>query len=398
MPFLGENLSIAGLDISDKSLKIAQVIPGRRTDLMYSWGSISVPDGVIENGEIVEQDKLLDIFNKMIDTKVYGKISSKFISASLPETKTFLKVLDLSILNTDETKELSDDEKINFSLEKELPKEFPFPIDDIMYDYKIISHKKSSVNVLVGAIEKNIVYNYIEFLERTGFVPVNLEIEAQSLVRFLIPENETVSINNNFSFSSKNKFKFLSNINIDFLTKKKSKKTIPESIKVIVDLGENRTGVIIFHEGVIKFTRSLEYSGIELTQKIADFMKLDFNKAEKAKILCGLDPKKCKGKVRKAIIGTIKDIAKDIQDTVDYYVSIAGIDDVGKKNISIILTGGGSGMINIDKELEKELRHQTKIGKISRKISFKDKKKEFNIKQYNSYSTAIGLSLKRLYD
>ncbi len=401
MMFLEENLSITGLDISERSLKIAQTIPGKKSVYLSCWGKINIPEGVIEKGEIVDQDKLLSLFNKLIKDKITGKLTSRFISACLPETKTFLKVLNIEMVANEHTKGMSDEEKMDYMVEQELPKEFPFPIEEIMYDYKIVSRTGNKIDVLVGAVEKSIVLSYINFLKQTGFTPVALEIEAQSLVRSLIPEYEYVEVKKGVSISNKKKLRWdfvskLSNIRLAKPQKNKIKDN-KNKIIVIVDLGESRTGVVIFHNGIIKFTRSLDYSGIEITQRIADVMKLSFNKAEKAKIICGLDQKKCKGEVRKAVLDIITDLAKEIKNTIEYYIQTVNF--TGKNDdVSILLTGGGAGMVGIDKELAEILEYKIMLGKPSRIIISKNKKKVFTTGQYNSYSTAIGLSLRKLYE
>ncbi len=401
MMFLEENLSIAGLDISERSLKIAQTISRKKSVHLSCWGKINIPEGVIDRGEIVDQDKLLNLFNKLIKDKISGKLTSKFISACLPETKTFLKVLSIEMVSNEHTKGMSDEEKMDYMVEQELPKEFPFPIEEIIYDYKIVSRTGNKADVLVGAVEKSIVLSYINFLKQTEFTPVALEIEAQSLIRFLISEDEYMVMGKDINILNKKKSKwnFLAKLgNINLVKPKTIKiKNNKNKIIVIVDLGESRTGVVIFHNGIIKFTRSLDYSGIEITQRIADVMKLNFAKAEKAKIICGLHQKKCKGEVRKAILDIITDLAKEIKNTIEYYIQT--INFAGKNDdISILLTGGGAGMIGIDKELSEILEYKIMLGKPSQKIIFKDKKKTFATGQYNSYSTAIGLSLRKLYE
>jgi cell division ATPase FtsA len=67
------------------------------------------------------------------------------------------------------------------------------------------------------------------------------------------------------------------------------------SATIIIDIGAARTGLIVFDQGTIQFTVSLPISGHKITATIATSLKLDEAEAEQAKILCGLDPKKCHG-------------------------------------------------------------------------------------------------------
>ena len=92
---------------------------------------------------------------------------------------------------------------------------------------------------------------------------------------------------------------------------------------------------------------------------IADKKNLNYQRAEKAKIICGTNPKKCKGEILRVLKEAIDDIGREIISSEEFYGSHFGHDT---KDIEIILTGGGANMNNIDKTLKEKIKRDIKVG------------------------------------
>ena len=398
MSIFNFNLSGFGLDITDKSIKLIQAVPVNNKYRLQAWGQIKVKPGLIEQGDIVKPEAVLDVLNKLIDS-LEGKLTSEFVVVSLPETKSFLKLLKLKKVSGEEKKD--DLDPLINAIETELPKEIPLPLDNMVYDYQMVSQSSNNWHVLVGAIPRDIVLAYTELIKKAGFKPLVLEIEAQAVTRAII-SGET-GHNKKFT-NDKSQHK----IKLDLMRKTLSKKVRPASSEnlyntvkqsadpvdstIIVDLGANRSSLIVYHHGTIQFSRTLELSGNQLSQAIASKLGLTFQKAEQAKIICGLDPKKCKGKVSPLLSDWVQELIREINATVNYYSTLNSLSAVSMQKV--LLCGGGAGLIGLSELLQKKLALEVEVADPLQKFIGSKKIKPIPSKLVLGYTTAIGLALR----
>ncbi|MDD5032474.1 MAG: pilus assembly protein PilM, partial [Patescibacteria group bacterium] len=167
-----------GLDISDLSLKLVQLNKVGGKIKIQALGKISIPEGLIVEGEIKEQEKVIDIIKKLIDKPKYGRVSSEMAVVCLPETKTFIKLIEIEKTPNN----LAD------IIEAEIERYVPMLIDEIYYDWQVIGERDNVQLVLIGAAPKKIVNQYTYLLDKAKLSVEALEIEPISLCRSLLAE------------------------------------------------------------------------------------------------------------------------------------------------------------------------------------------------------------------
>jgi len=343
------NLSknIFGLDISEQKLRLIQIKKrGGNLDIS-SFNEILLEKDIIANGEIKNQKKMIAALQKLIKTVKGTKINSKNIVAVLPEQKTFVKVIEVNFKKDD----------LENQIKKEIQNHIPLELDELYLDWKILSQTDTEAQVLVGAIQKNISDSYFSVIKKAGLTPLVLEIEAIAITRAIID-------------------------------KKKSEKD--KKAKIIIDFGAARTGLIAYKQGAVQFTSSLPIAGANITETISKTLKIDLKKAEKAKIICGLDQKKCEGALLKILNSAVNNLALHIKKATTFYKS----NFPGNNEISeIIICGGGANLNQIDKILSEKIGIPVTIG--DPLVNFK-KAKNIKVPQDKllSYTTAIGLALR----
>ena len=69
-----------GLDISDLSLKLVQLNKSHNKIKIQAISKTNLPSGIIENGIIKNQLKLIEAIKKIIAKPIYGQITSEEIS------------------------------------------------------------------------------------------------------------------------------------------------------------------------------------------------------------------------------------------------------------------------------------------------------------------------------
>lgn len=344
MSLLNTNENAFGLDISDRNLRLIQLKKKGKKFAIQLYNEIKLPPDCISGGEVKDAKIFLNSLNKLIKTKHgRGKLRDEVVSV-LPEDKTFLKVINIPVVGKD---------KIKSTIAEVLPQHMPLNIEDIYFDWQIIQTTEQNQTVLIGASPKNIVDSYVQILSESNLMPTALEIESAAIARVLIDPAD-------------------------------------KNPQIIIDIGANRTGLFLYDSGTIKFTVTLPISGNNITQLIADTLELDFEKAEKTKMLCGFDKTKCNGALLEILSETINELVTHINQAIDFYTNNFPANRPIEK---IILCGGGASFKNITNVLQEKLKLPVIISNPWQNI-INPNPHFFNPEKGQSFITAMGLAMR----
>ena len=125
-----------GLDISDLTIKFCRLVERDHSLQLDSFGEIDIPEGIVVAGEIRKQDELARILREDLRTAEGKKVRDRFCVASLPEEKSFVRVIEMPNLK------ISDIAK---AIHWEVEGVIPLPIDQIMFDYELVAGPKATV-------------------------------------------------------------------------------------------------------------------------------------------------------------------------------------------------------------------------------------------------------------
>lgn len=283
-----------GIDISRESIKIARLGEGAHRGLIsHCWQD--VPKGLIEQGEITDQGKMQQVLREALDKcHVVGKLKIPVI-ASIPETQSFLRVIDLPAMDAAE---------MNEAVLWEVAQHIPFGVENVYIGWQPVevttSVKPSDrQEVLVGAAEKRVVDSLLTLLQSLGLDVAVFELESQAIIRALIsPELQL-------------------------------RKGL-----LVIDLGGSNTNVVVHDRGTTRFTASL--------QKGATALSVVLSKEEVAALA---------GPVFKDITQDFPDMAKKLQEgmlgivaeihgIVEFYTGLNADNQVNE----LLLTGGGTNL------------------------------------------------------
>jgi type IV pilus assembly protein PilM len=339
-----------GLDISDLSLKAAQFKHNvKNQPTLVGLGRIELATGIFEEGELKQPEILINSIVNLLNKPQIGKFTTTYVNASLPETKTFIKMIDVPPMSYEEIPE---------AIKWEAEHHIPIPIEETYWDWQQIgkpSKANSRLPILLGVAPKNIVESYAQALKGARLIPTAFEIEAESICRSLLPLDTS---------------------------------TIRDAI-IIIDIGATRTSLIVFDNNTIQFTVSLPISGLKITQTISNKLSLSEMQAEKAKVLCGLDPKKCHGAMAEILHSVMDELIHRINEAIIFYQEhFSG----GHKINQIILCGGGSNFKSIDQYLNERLELTVRRGDPWNNIDSNHSPLKPN--ELAAYTTAIGLALR----
>ncbi len=338
---------IFGLDLSDFSLKIIKLKKKKDKFSLVSFGETKVPPGIIEQGIIKKENKLIEII-KSARTKIKGeKLKTKYAICSLPEEEAFIKAIRLPKIDSEEIKKV-----IKWQIEPNIP----VKLEKIYYDWELIKSKnKKRTDVSVVVIPKKIADSYLKVFKESGIQPLAFEIESMAAARCLISQFRAHPI-------------------------------------LLLDFGAAGCGLTIFSGKTILFTSHIPISGQDLDLAIAKELNLTQSKAESLKKKFGLKNKR----IHKAIFPILEDLSKRIKEYIDYYRSYYEEIDFLPDGImsKIILCGGSANLIGLIEFFNSSLKIPVQLGNPLNNI-FIPKKIQFSQKKSLSYTTAIGLVLRK---
>lgn len=307
-----------GIDISDLSLKLFQLNKQGEKISIQAISKYELPKGIIDDGEIINKPELLKAVNTLLTKTKHGKVSSTEVIACLPESKTFIKLIEVENSPND----------LSLVLKSEIEKYIPLSVDEIYFDWQVVKTLPTKKLILIGAAPKNIVDQYSNFFDEAGLSVVALEIESIAICRCLLEEESY-------------RYKGQSTGNY-----------------AIIDMGAKRTSMVAYSQNTILFTVSMPISGDEITENISKTLRIDREQAEKAKIICGLSADKAKGVIKNILSEMIDDLIKRVQETIKYHaVHFSEFPPLDK----IYLCGGGSNIENIDKIIQEAIKIEVKL-------------------------------------
>lgn len=336
-----------GLDISDQTIKLVRLSAKRK---LISHCMKTLSPGVMEHGIVVDQKKMAEEIAAIFASCHISLKVKDSIVASIPETQSFLRVIEIPAMEEDE---------IHEAVRWEIAQHIPFGLDNVYIDWQPSASSEKAVQeghieVEVGAAQKKVVDPLHEAMKSAGLDIAAFELESQAIVRSLIS------------------------------SELKRKQGI-----LIIDLGSTATNVVVHDFGAIRFTASLPQGVVELLK--------DVTPADGKAIMENLNglPKELSDRVEEKISLSADTLVRDIQGIVQFYNTSGAKNEVKE----IILTGGGSNLPGLDVVFLKyftEVRIQRGNPWVNVLTGKNVTKPPMNIQESVRFCTAIGLALRNV--
>lgn len=298
-------LPVAGLDISDRSIKYVKFSDDRSGGL-EQWGEEQIAEGILVEGRIEKEQEFIAILRAL-----HARFGSKWhaigVAASLPEEKSFLRLLQMPRVKPEE---------IAGALRWQIEGQIPLPAEDLAYDYQIIEPfvgTTDHLDIVITAYPKGIVESYAHVLKESGFQPVALELESQAIARAVLEPTRA-----------------------------------PEAVMVI-DMGRNRASIAVCAAGSVLFTATLSVGGRRMEEEIARIMAVAPEEALRIKKEEGFVAHARGGKVYEALLPLMDTLAGETARTAAYYEDRISHIHGGNPGIArIVLSGGDANLLGLD--------------------------------------------------
>ncbi len=356
MSFLNKNIIslepiFFGMDINDSYVKVFQLEKEGEKDKIKSFACAKIKKGSIENGKIIEREEVILSIKEALAKAVPNKINTKKVICSLPESKVFLRIINIPRIEESEAEE---------AVKWEMEANIPLPIDLVYFDWQFIdSENKKKQKVLTVAVHKEVVDTLSEILEEVGLEPYVFEVESIATARSLISETEK-----------------------------------EESLDLIVDLGNTKTSFIITENGIPCFTSSVPFSSEVISDAISKGLNINEIQTEKIKNDYGIENPLKNNPVFGSVKSVLENLAKELENTADFYSNSL---QKPKAVDRIILSGTGANLKGIIPYLTRRLKKEVEMGDPWINLELGNNLPIINREDSIKFSTAIGLALRGFY-
>lgn len=343
-----------GLDISDITVKFCRVERRGATQGLEYFGEVEIPAGIVVGGEIKSAAALELILRDKLETAAGRAVRERYCVASLPEEKSFVRVIELPRIRP---------EDVAPAVRWEVEGVIPLPFGEIFYDFAVMPPPQAPADhqdVLITAFPKAIVESYYAVLHHAGLVPLALELESQAISRAVVSE------------------------------------ALAEQPVIIIDIGATRTSFIIFAGGSLIFTKSVTVGGRDLETAIAKALGVDSAAARQTKIEAGLNKNFRGGAVFSALQPILNTFVGELEEQLAFYRSHprrkhAEFGDIA----AVYLCGGDANLIGLEKYLATAIKKPVKLVEPFAKLTLPPGAVPPVSRAHAlKYTTAIGLALR----
>ncbi len=292
-----------GVDISDRSIKMVQLSESLPRQLLAHCVEF-ISEGAITNGQIEQPATVEKYLRKVVEQCTISSASSEAIVASISETQSFLRVVEIPDMS---------EEEISEAIQWEVAQHIPFGLENVYIDWQDVPARghvtgAGKREVQVGAAQKKVVDALYDVLSTLKIDIAAFELESQAIVRALISPSL------------------------------KARQGL-----LIVDLGASATNVVVHDHGAMRFTATLQKGVHNMAKSLPDsdaelvIYKLHVLKQDQLE------------RLSTRLLPALEELAVEIRGIVEFYNSIDAQHEVKE----IIVTGGGSNIPGLDTALLK---------------------------------------------
>jgi type IV pilus assembly protein PilM len=344
---LGKNPQGFGLEVEDRSLKAFQLGRSHKSGCRFiTCGLRNMRKGIVEDGAVLDSAALAQEIKELLKNTKPKPIRNKFVVLSVPETKSFIRVISLPKMDSREAE---------VAVKWETEANIPVSVDSVYLDWKIIDEGKGNTNeVLVAAVSKEIVERYSEAMRKAGLEVLAVEIDIMATIRSLT------------SFGN-----------------------LEKEPAMIVDLGEDRTSLAIAKNQIPYFTSSLPVCGRSFTDALQKGLGVSFEKAEDFKRRYGLGKMNEDDMVYKLFKPLVENLIMEMEKSIRFYEESISPQEKIKR---IIFSGGGALLGDLLKYIVDKMKLEAILGNPLAFIDNKEACPDNIQRSLAPYATAIGLA------
>ncbi|MGA7614151.1 MAG: type IV pilus assembly protein PilM [Thermoanaerobaculia bacterium] len=349
--FFSKSKNLVGLDIGSSAVKLVELKEKKQGSFQLEKVGLEAlsPEAIVD-GSIMDSSMVVDTIQQLNAAR--GVKNSNY-GTSLSGHSVIIKKISLPPMSSEELAE---------SIQWEAEQYIPFDINDVNLDYvPLASAPGENLDVILVAVKKEKINDYISVISQAGKTPVLVDVDAFALQN---------CYEANYGQS-------------------------PGKVAALVNVGASVTNVNVLSGTNSVFWRDITFGGNQYTDAIQRELNLSFSQAESLK----------KGEpvadhtiqqVIPILNSVSEDFAGELRKTLDFFTATSGAERVDE----IVLSGGGSGVMNLDSILRDKFGIAVEIMNPFKSIQINEG--EFDLEWISavapSMAIAVGLAIRKLGD
>jgi len=339
-----------GIDIAGGSIKAVQLeLNAKGGTRIKAYTHALLPKGVIVDDAVLDTKTLSYCLRTALDKPKFGQFSGSRVSASLPEAKSFVRVIHLPRMSDAEV-----DNAVPFEAESYVP----VPMDQVYLDWQKLSEDSTGrMEILLIATPKDGADKLLAVFDKMRLNPQALEVESQSIQRALVKTGDSPTF-------------------------------------LISDTDDHKTNLVMVENAKLSFTSSIPFGGNLFTEALSRSLGIAVEKAEKIKQEVGINNTPEYPNLKIALLPILKNLAAEIKNVLQFQTGYS--QNPVKK---IMLAGGGARLKNIQENLNSEFSDIGVTVEYANPLLniTEHNEKDLNLDAALDYCTSIGLALRIEY-
>lgn len=274
------------------------------------------------------------------------------VNMSVPIFSSFLTLMDLPAMSETEVAQ---------AIQFEAKEYIPIPLEQVVLDWTILGQapqatdqaqgQSQRMQVLLIAIPKDLISEYTKIASQAGFELAAIELETASAARVLVSNDPTPV--------------------------------------ALLDIGARSSTVSIVDQGFLQISHAVETSGEDITRALAQGLNISSKRAEQLKRERGLRVISGEGEISSIVTPLIDVIISNVKNIMDIHSA-----KTGHKVEKLIIYGGMSSLIDLDKYLAQKLNLDISVAAPFKRIVYPQKLEPIINNVGVDLTIALGLALR----
>lgn len=261
------------IDIGTSAIRIVQLKGNSANKALFKFGAVAVDVKTALSDAAADQAKIAELVNGLV---AEVGVSTNNVAVGLASNKTFVTVVDVPRMSPQE---------FGGTIKYQAEQFIPMAIDDVKVDWAILGDSPkdpTKMEVLLASVSKKYSENRLDMLESIGLNVISFEPDSLALARSLTPAGDN-------------------------------------NAKLIIDMGEYNTDIIVMYNGAPRLVRSIPSGGQTLLKSVVQNLAIDESQAQQFVYKFGMDSTKLEGKIAAALASGVEIVATEVQKSLKFF-------------------------------------------------------------------------------
>ena len=296
---------LLGLDIGSSSIKMCELAEGKNGYQLVNFGIEPLPHETIVDSTIMNATSVVNAIRKLMgDNNVKAP---RDVGTSVSGHSVIIRKITLPLMT---------EEEIEGNIQWEAEQYIPFDINEVNIDYQRLETEGEdleSQDVLLVAVKKEMVNDYVTVVTEAGLNPVIMDVDA---------------------FSCQNMYE----MNYELERGK---------VITLVNIGASVININIVRNGSSVFTRDMSIGGNHYTEELQKQLGVSFDEAEQIKI----GKAETSQDIQPLLDSISGSIALEIQRSLDFFTATSSFGHISK----VYVSGGAAKTAGLVKIIENQV-------------------------------------------